>query len=142
MVLVYSSWQRKILVAKPEQRSQIFSVGNIHSSYRSCDFSEVPTGYFWRIGSIRIMASWMGDFMPTIIVTLTILFYLSKPFYNQMKWRHNFIEQINHVKKRYIYIDVIVFILLVVLLALVLDFNTGICSGLYLLLCPLDMDLV
>ncbi len=82
-------------------------------------FGELDQSELW--GSI--LASWMGDFMPTIMVSLPILFYASKPFYKLMNWRNDFMTQNIQVKRKHLYIDLIVLVVLVVLLNFALDFK-------------------
>ena len=82
-------------------------------------FGELDKNEIWS----SILASWLGDFMPTIMVTLPILFYVSKPFFKWMKWKNEYMEQILHFRSKYILFEVLAVFALVVLLSLFLDFN-------------------
>lgn len=58
------------------------SVYMILLKYLLAYFGELDLTEIWS----SIFASWLGDFMPTIIVSLPMLIYLSKPFFKLLRW--------------------------------------------------------
>jgi len=81
-------------------------------------FGELDQSEIW--GSILV--SWMGDFMPTIIVSLPVLYYLSRPFYRWMKWKDDLIDHQLLPWPKYLYVESIVILGIIIFMAFGLDF--------------------
>ena len=82
-------------------------------------FGELEADGIWQ----SIQNSWMGDFMPTVVVSMPILYYLSKIF---KKWQNRSSELIDKEsiqKTKYFYIELFSVSFLVVLLSQCIDFN-------------------
>ncbi len=82
-------------------------------------YGELNAGEIWE----SYLTSWIGDFMPSVVITMPILYYLSKPF---NKWRQANAKfesiEIVHLSK-YFYIEMVTIFLVVVLLSLYIDFS-------------------
>ena len=83
-------------------------------------FGELEGSELW--GSI--LASYLGDFMPTLAVSMPVLYYLSKPVFQRLNWHHDQMEQVQLVKSRKSYIEIISYLILVALLATTLNFTS------------------
>ncbi len=81
-------------------------------------FGELDKSEIWS----SILVSWMGDFMPTIIVSLPVLYYLSRPFYHWMKWKGEMVNQYLLPGPKYLYIESIAILCVIIFLAFGLDF--------------------
>lgn len=82
-------------------------------------FGELDAGDIWE----SFLISWIGDFMPTIVVTLPILFYLSKPFNRWRRTSTEFQSQEKVHNSKYFYIELLTIFSIVILLSLIIDFN-------------------
>lgn len=82
-------------------------------------YGELDPAEIW--GSI--LGSWLGDFMPTIILTLPILFFLSGPFHRRMNWHQYDIPHISPPVSWKPYIEFFVLIGAIVILSLNADFT-------------------
>lgn len=82
-------------------------------------FGELDAGELWP----SFLNSWMGDFMPTVVVTLPFLYYLSEPF---NRWRRSNTELMGRIavhKFKYFYIEMFAIFSTIVLLSLIIDFT-------------------
>jgi signal transduction histidine kinase len=61
--------------------------------------------------------------MPTIIITLPILFFASRAFFRWMKWKNDQMIHIPYYHSKYLSLHAFVIILMIVVLSAILDFN-------------------
>lgn len=82
-------------------------------------FGELNEDMIWS----SILGSWLGDFMPTIMITLPILYLASRPFFRWMKWKNDQMIHIPYYHSKYLSLHAFVIVLLIVVLSAILDFN-------------------
>lgn len=82
-------------------------------------FGELDAGELWP----SFLNSWIGDFMPTVVVTLPFLYYLSTPFNRWKRSSTEFMDRLVAHKFNYFYIEMFAIFSIIVLLSLIIDFT-------------------
>ncbi len=82
-------------------------------------YNELPQSELWS----SILASWIGDFMPTIIVSMPILYYLSGPFFRWMGIENVFARHTSGAKSKRIYVEMAGFFIVIMLMSYFTNFN-------------------
>jgi two-component system, sensor histidine kinase len=82
-------------------------------------YNELDQSELWS----SILASWLGDFMPTIIVSLPILYYVSGPFLRWMGNKDEFAVHNSVAKSKFIYGEMAGFFIVIMLMSYFMNFN-------------------
>ncbi len=82
-------------------------------------YGELEASAIWK----SFITSWIGDFMPTIVITLPVLFYLSRHFDHWYRSSLDYTEQLKEQRHRYFYHEMAMFYIGIVVLSLFLDFS-------------------
>lgn len=93
---------------------QVFLLKLIMINYGELDASEI-----W----ISFLNSWMGDFMPTVVITLPILFYLSKGINKWLSTAAKGMDQNFVDKSKYLHLELFAIGSFIFLLSFILDFK-------------------
>ena len=70
-----------------------------------------------------ILASWIGDFMPTILLSLPMLYYLSGPVYRWLGWCQKFVMPTHFPASKFHYVEMAGVFIIITLMAYSIDFN-------------------
>ena len=82
-------------------------------------FKELDAAEFWS----SLLGSWMGDFMPTIIITLPILYYFSKRVARWLTKDNAMMGPVVIQKPKYLFLELFLVFTIVVILSISLDFD-------------------
>jgi two-component system, sensor histidine kinase len=83
-------------------------------------YDELDKSELWS----SILASWIGDFMPIIILSMPILYYLSLPFYRWLGWKAEFMGQTHPSNLKFIYFEMTGIFIIITVMAYIMNFNS------------------
>ena len=82
-------------------------------------YGELEASAIWK----SFITSWIGDFMPTIVITLPVLFYLSRHFNRWIKTNVTYTEELKERRHKYFYPEMAAFFMLIIFLSVTMDFS-------------------